>query len=223
MDLIAYLRVSTEEQGDSGLGLGAQRQQIHAYAAAYGHTIVSEHTDVASGSDMNRPALTQTLSLLASSEADGLIAAKLDRLSRSVPDFGTMLERARAEQWSFIAIDLNVDTSTPTGELIANVMMAVAQWERRTIGQRTSEALQAKKANGHRLGRPVNLPASTRLLIQAWHAQGWNDSAIARGLNHAEVPTAQQGRRWYPGVVSGVLKSLQLDDEATATVRLESR
>ena len=77
-----------------------------------------------------------------------MVVAKLDRLSRSVVDAGRLLEEAR-RGFNIVALDLGLDLSTPTGELVANVLAAVAQWERRMIGQRTQgEALQVKIAGG---------------------------------------------------------------------------
>lgn len=96
---------------------------------------------------------------------DGIVVAKLDRLSRSVSDFAGVLELARTRKWALVAIDLGVDTSTPTGELVANVMMSVAQWEHRVIGERTSAAMQAAKRQGRHMGRvsaPDLIPQGTQ-------------------------------------------------------------
>lgn len=75
--------------------------------------------------------------MVASSEADLLVVGKLDRLPRWGSDFTTFLDRARAEGWGMIALDLGVDTSTTASEVVADVMAASAQWERRTINDRT--------------------------------------------------------------------------------------
>lgn len=86
-----------------------------------------------------------------------------------------------------------MDTSTPTGELVANVMMSVAQWERRVIGERTSAAMQAAKRQGKHMGRVSTLPQSTgdRLLaLRATHAL----AATADALNAADLTTATDGR-----------------------------
>lgn len=79
-----------------------------------------------------------------------MVVAKLDRLSRSVVDAGRLLEEARKRGFNIVALDLGLDLSMPTGELVANVLAAVAQWERRMIGVRTSEALQVKIEGGWR-------------------------------------------------------------------------
>ncbi len=87
--------------------------------------------------------------------ADVLLVAKLDRLTRSLRDFGELAERARKRRWALVCLDLGVDTTTPAGELVAGVVASTAQYERRLIGQRTREALAARRAAGVRLGRPA--------------------------------------------------------------------
>jgi DNA invertase Pin-like site-specific DNA recombinase len=163
-----------------------------------------------SGSNMRRPALTEALDMLDRREADVLVVAKLDRLSRSVADFVGLLERARRNGWALVALDLGVDTSTPTGELMAHITSSVAQWERRIIAERTSDALQAMKARGVRLGRPVTMADEVRHRIAAERAAGETLAAIADRLNSENVPTARGGR-WYPSTVKAVLTSLDLD------------
>jgi len=224
MNVIGYLRVSSEEQARSGLGLAAQKAAITHEATARQWTVTWFMDDGYTAANLDRPALNSALLSLAlkdNAAPSALVVSKLDRLSRSVLDFVTLCDRARQEKWSLVALDVGVDMTTPQGQFVANVMASFAEMERELIRQRTRDALQAKKARGHRLGRPVQLPNETRRLIARWHDDGWNASAIARGLNSAAIPTAQGGRRWYPGVVAGVLRSLQLDEQ-TATVRLGS-
>jgi DNA invertase Pin-like site-specific DNA recombinase len=213
MNVIAYTRVSTDDQAESGLGIDAQRATISAAAAARGWAVTAEYTDNGkSGKDINRPAL---LDAMADLDANGgaLVVAKLDRLSRSVLDFAQITARARRNGWAVVALDVDVDTTTPTGELVANITASVAQWERRIIGARTREALQAKKAGGARLGRPVMLEPGTRRRIIADHAAGVSLAEIARTLNAENVATARGGR-WYPSTISAVLRSVRLDDLA---------
>jgi DNA invertase Pin-like site-specific DNA recombinase len=216
MNVIAYTRVSTDEQAASGLGLDAQEASISSAVATRGWVIAHMFTDIGSGKDLRRPALTEALERL-DREGGVLITAKLDRLSRSVLDFAGLAERARKAGWSIIALDVDVDTTTPTGELVANISACVAQWERRIIGARTSAALQAKKAAGHRLGRPVTLPADVRARIAQAHLNGGSLAGIARMLNDENVPTARGGK-WYASTVVKVLESLALDAEAADTL-----
>lgn len=206
--MIGYLRVSTEEQANSGLGLEAQREVIQRYADAHGWDIIWYEDAGLSAKSMDRPALQEALASLHSKKrtVDGLVVAKLDRLSRSVVDFSGVLELARARKWALVAIDLGVDTSTPTGELVANVMMSVAQWERRVIGERTSAAMQAAKRQGRHMGRVSALPQATgdRLLeLRRTHTL----AATADALN-AEGLTTATSTTWTVGTVANVQKRL---------------
>ncbi|MER7589345.1 recombinase family protein [Micromonospora sp. NPDC127501] len=206
---VAYLRVSTEEQAESGAGLAAQRAAIQAEADRRGWTIVAWKEDAGvSGKSLDgREGLAEALELVESRQAETLVVAKLDRLSRSLIDFAALMDRARAKRWNLIALDLGIDLSTPAGEFLASVMASAAQWERRIIGQRTKEGLAAKKAAGVRLGRPASLPAEVRSRIIADSAAGKTLAGIARELNAEGVPTAQGGKGWYPSTVRAVLGS----------------
>jgi DNA invertase Pin-like site-specific DNA recombinase len=132
------------------------------------------------------------------------MVAKLDRLSRSLVDFSALMALAVDEGWNLVALDLGVDLSTPSGEFLANVMASAAQWERRIIGQRISEALQALKSQGVTLGRPVTVSDDTARWIVEQRDGGWSYDRIARSLNEQQMPTAQGGKRWYPSTVYAV-------------------
>lgn len=203
--VVGYIRVSTDEQGDSGAGLEAQRAAIAAEAKRRGWHLVEILEDTASGKTMTRrPGLAAALQRLESGAADALAVAKLDRLSRSLLDFAGLVERSRKQGWQLVALDLGVDTTTPAGEMMANVLAAFAQFERRLISQRTSDALKVKRAQGVRLGRPRTLSTSVRRILQE-RQNGLTLAAIADGLNRDAVPTAQGGARWWPRTVSKIL------------------
>ena len=206
---IGYVRVSTAEQADSGLGIAAQRAAIERECERRGWTLVAIHEDsAASGRGLNgRSALREGLSALDRGDADILVVAKLDRLTRSVRDAADLLERSSLQGWALVALDLGVDTTTPSGEAMANVMAVFAQLERRLIGQRTREALAVKRAQGIRLGRPRQLPNAVVKRIVASHDKGEGWSVIARELNKDQVATAQGGREWYAATVRGVYQS----------------
>lgn len=209
MKAIGYVRVSTEEQGQSGAGLEAQRQAIQKAASQRGWTLGDIYEDVAaSGKSMNgRKGLNDALKAVEGGKADVLVVAKLDRLSRSLLDFSTLMERSRLKKWAVVALDLNVDTTTPAGEMMANVLATFAHFERRLIGQRTKDALAVKKAQGVRLGRPQTLPENVRRRIRRMHKAGYSLSAIANQLSEEAVPTAHGGRRWHASTIKAVLKS----------------
>jgi DNA invertase Pin-like site-specific DNA recombinase len=158
-----------------------------------------------SAKSLDRPGMTHALELLANREAGVLIVAKLDRATRSVMDAANLLARSQREGWKLVALDLGLDPTTPTGELVATIMAAVAQWERRAIGVRTREALAAKRAQGVRLGRPSVLSSEVVARVVASHQAGDGWSAIARQLNADEIPTAHGASQWHPATVRAVV------------------
>jgi DNA invertase Pin-like site-specific DNA recombinase len=203
---VGYVRVSTTEQADSGLGLAAQRDAITAEVTRRGWELVAVHEDAGlSGKSLDRPGLQAALDAIKAGDAGVLVVAKLDRLSRSLHDFAGVMAQAQREHWNVVALDLGIDLSTPAGEFMASVMASAAQWERRIIGARTRDALAQKKAQGVRLGRPRQLPAEILERIRADHASGAGWSAIARALNDQGVPTAHGGTKWHPSTVRAVV------------------
>jgi DNA invertase Pin-like site-specific DNA recombinase len=204
--VVAYLRVSTEEQADSRAGLEAQRAAILSEAERRGWRLVEVIEDAGySGKSLNRPGIQAALEALKSKKADTLVVSKLDRLSRSLLDFAALMDRATRERWALVALDLGVDTTSPAGEAMASVLATFAQFERRLIGQRTKEALAAKKAAGVRIGRPAQVPAEVVQRVREAHESGKSLRAIAGMLNEERVPTGQGGKQWYASSVRALL------------------
>ena len=148
--VVGYCRVSTNGQAESGAGLSAQRSAIEAEAARKGWVVVAILEDAgASGkSRKGREALQAAIALIEAGGADALVVAKLDRLSRSIVDFGQLLEQAKANRWAIVLLDMQLDMTTPQGELMANMLVSFAQFERRLISQRTKDGLAVKMAEG---------------------------------------------------------------------------
>ena len=215
--VLAYVRVSTEEQSLSGLGLADQRAVIEAAASVRGWQDVEFVSDAGfSAKNLSRPGITEALQRLSRGGAGVLVVAKLDRLSRSLLDFASLMDLAARQGWELIALDLGIDTTEPSGRLMASVMASFAEYERHLIGRRTSAALQQKKAAGARLGRPRTLDPAVTARIVTERAAGKSLPAIARALNEGGVPTARGGQAWLPGTVWGVLRSADLDRAAEA-------
>ena len=210
--VLGYVRCSTDRQAESGASIEVQKAAIVAECERRGWTLVSIVSDDGySGKDMRRPGLQSALAQLACGEADVLVAAKLDRLSRSVRDFAEIADQARHHGWTLRVLDADVDTGAPSGELLLSVLSAFAQFERRIIGQRTRDGLAVKKAQGVKLGRPRALPDDVREYILTRRLEGVTLAAIAAELTAKGVPTAQGGLRWYPSTVRAVIAT------ATAT------
>ena len=205
--VIGYLRCSTEEQADSRAGLDAQRASILAEAQRRGwaETDLSFAEDAGfSGKNLERPGIKAALEALTHHRAQTLVVSKLDRLSRSMLDFAGLMDRANREHWALVALDLGVDTSTPSGEVMAGVLALFAEFERRLIGQRTRDALAQKRLAGVRLGRPASISASVTSQIRELRTAGLTLRGIVERLDHEGVPTVSGGG-WRISTIQRVL------------------
>src|SRR5262249_7300448 len=117
MRVLGYARVSTDEQSDSGAGLEGQRRAIKAECKRRSWQLVEVIEDAGfSAKDLKRPGIRAALQVLGAGEAKALVAAKLDRLSRSMIDFTALMATAQKQGWALVALDCAVDTTTPAGE-----------------------------------------------------------------------------------------------------------
>jgi DNA invertase Pin-like site-specific DNA recombinase len=209
---LAYIRVSTEDQADTGASLEAQRTALLLEAERKGWDVEIVEDAGLSGKSMNRPGLTSALERLEAGQADWLMATKLDRLSRSVSDFDTIAKRARlgekGQLFSLHILDMPYDLTTANGEFMANIMISTARFERRLNGDRTRAGMAQRKAEGKHVGRKRQLPAETVELITAARANGASMAKIAAGLNEDGVATSHGGAKWYPSTIKAVLDSV---------------
>jgi site-specific DNA recombinase len=156
MKVVGYARVSTEKQAEFGLSLGDQKARLQKYADLYDHEVVGMYEDVGSASTLHRAGLDDARMQLVSGRAEGVLVASLDRLTRSLADLQTLLEAHFHEGGEHLmSLREYVDTSSPTGRLVLNLLTAVSEFEVATIGERTSAALQAKKERGEFTGGRV--------------------------------------------------------------------
>ncbi len=208
MRVLAYVRVSSEEQADSRAGLEAQRAAIQRECEKRGWEIVDVVEDAGySAKDLRRPGVRGALEELERGGADALVVAKLDRLSRSMLDFTSVMAKAQKEGWALVALDCAVDTTTPAGEAMAHVLATFAQFERRLIGERTREALAVKKRQGVRLGRPASISPQLARRIRSMRTRGLTLQEISDRLNRDEVPTPRGGAVWRPTSLRAVLRA----------------
>ena len=220
--VVAYYRVSTEEQGRSGLGLAAQRGAVLNLCASRNWEVVAEYTEIESGKRNDRPELSAALHYAKVTGAT-LVVAKLDRLSRSVAFLSALQDSGSR----FIAADM-----PEANELTVHIMAAVAQAERQAISRRTKEALAAARARGTKLGNPNGAAALRRAakgngaaveavktraagraadyapVISDIRANGFESlAAIARELNRRGIVTPRGGK-WHASSVRNVIGRL---------------
>ena len=220
-NFVAYYRVSTAKQGESGLGLEAQQKAVRDYLDGGRWTIVAEFTEIESGSRSDRPELAKAFAACRARKAT-LVISKLDRLSRDA-HFLLGLQKAGVR---FVAVDM-----PEANEMVVGIMAVIAEGERRMISARTKAALQAAKARGKVLGgfrgyvptREDNLASAAVLkataqafaadlapIIAELRAQGVTSlNAIAKALTEQGVPTARGSSTWTAAGVSRVLKLIE--------------
>jgi DNA invertase Pin-like site-specific DNA recombinase len=149
---VGYIRVSTDKQTEHGVSLEAQQAKLTAYAQLYDIELIEVIVDAgASAKTLDREGLQRALGMLRKGQANALLVAKLDRLTRSVKDLGTLVEAYfSSDKITLLSVADNIDTRTEAGRLVLNVLGSVAQWERETIGERTAEAMAHKREQGER-------------------------------------------------------------------------
>jgi DNA invertase Pin-like site-specific DNA recombinase len=213
--MFAYTRVSTEEQATgSRLGLEAQAAAIDG-AAQCRYWDVEHFSDEGVTGKVIGPKLREVLDLLSRKQGDGLIVAKLDRLSRSIVNAANIIEAAQRQGWSLVVLDLGVDLTTAAGRMVAMNLVNFAQYERELIGERTRDALAAKKRRGESVGRPRLAPPGIvrRIVLERDAGLSFDRSAGALGAEGILSPTGRA--TWQPSTVRRIYQS------ATNTTELE--
>ena len=222
-DLVKYRRVSTDKQGQSGLGLEAQDAAIDAYVSQHGCRIVGEFTEIETGKNSARPEFAKAAATAKRLKA-GIIIAKLDRISRKVFFISGLMESG---------VDFFAADSPNDAPFITHVKASFAEEEARKISQRTKDALAALKARGVKLGKPENLTDAARAkgasenqnkaitanalvipTIQSWRSRGLSLAAVADRLNERGLAT-RNGSNWTAMQVKRALDRIDALERST--------
>jgi site-specific DNA recombinase len=216
-----YIRVSTEDQADNGVSLDAQRALITSYATSNGINVVSILEDAgASAKSLKRPGMQRVIQFLESG-GNGLLIAKLDRLTRSLSDWLKLSERffGPASGKTLYSISQPVDLQTAQGRMVANILMSVAQQERELVVERTETAMDHKRSKGHRLGTipfgkmldpdgktlvPCPVEVNALAFMDGLAKAGSTLKDIATELDCHGFPT-RSGRPWSTSTISKLL------------------
>jgi site-specific DNA recombinase len=154
--LAAYLRVSRVQgrEGASFMSPEQQRAAVEAYCAAHGHTLVREEVDLdVSGSRKDRPGLDALLAAVKAGEVEGIIVARMDRLSRlGIVDAMGLVQRIHDDGGAVVAVDLGMDPSTATGEMMWTFLLALARYQWRTLAESWEDAKGRALDRGAKIG-----------------------------------------------------------------------
>jgi DNA invertase Pin-like site-specific DNA recombinase len=179
---------------------------IEGAGQAGGWRLVEVITDRENGRGLERPGLGYALRQIAEGKAQALVVDDLRRLTRSIIDLATLLAWFKDAHATLIALDLDLDTSTPTGQEIANALITLGDRERQHIAQRTRSGLAELRAQGRPSGRPaVSDQPELVARITAMRNENMTLQKIADQLNAEGVPTLRGGAMWRPSSVQAAL------------------
>lgn len=218
---IGYIRVSSQDQADSGLSLTHQENKIRAYCEALDLNLIGIESDAGySAKSLTRPAMQTVVDMVKRGAVDTVVILKLDRLTRSVRDLGALVELFEKTGVALISVQDSINTATAAGRLVLNVLGSVAQWEREAVGERTKAALSVKKAAGERVGTipfGYNLADDGKSLIaneseqeaiaimKQLRAMKLSFGKIALELEKRGIKTKKGGSRWQAKTVLNIL------------------
>ena len=220
---IGYIRVSTEQQANEGVSLEAQKSKIAAWCVTNGYELVNVFVDAGiSGKSMDkRPGLQDAMKSLKKGMA--LVSYSLSRLARSTKDALSIGETVAKRKADIVSLSEQIDTTTAAGKMMFQMLAVLAEFERNLVAERTTNALQHKKATNQKYtnitpygfeaieGRLVHVQAEAAIVaeIQAARASGNTLQSIADSLNGRGIPT-KTGKTWQPATIHLLMKRTAL-------------
>jgi len=155
---LVYTRVSTDSQAESGLSLDHQLTKCRALAVVNDYDVTEEITDAGeSAASLDRPGMARVMTLIKCRKIEAVLIAKLDRLTRSVSDLANILDLCSRHHVALVSASESLNTESAAGRMVVRIMATVSQWEREAIGERTRDALSAKRRRGGRTSRHAPL------------------------------------------------------------------
>jgi DNA invertase Pin-like site-specific DNA recombinase/peptidoglycan hydrolase-like protein with peptidoglycan-binding domain len=201
--VIGYITVSADARANEDNGSAAA---IKAMCERSGWRLLDIVHDRDTGVTLERPGLGYALRRIADHEAAGLVVSDLRRLSRSIVDLGALMAWFRDARATMVALDLDINTSTPKGQQVASTLIALSAHKHQQIAHRTGNGVANARSEGHSNGRPaVRHDPELRERIAAMRAANMTLQAIADQLNAEGVPTLRGGAKWRPSSIQSAL------------------
>jgi len=222
MSTVGYVRVSTEDQAKEGVSLENQKSKIKAYCELKDLELLEIVEDAGiSAKNLNRPGVKKVLEMAKKREVQAVVVYKLDRLFRSTVD--ALQTTRKFDKWgvAFHSIEETLDTQSAMGRFFFTLTAALAEMERRIIGERTKAALSHKRSNNEKTGGDipygfdlisegllVENESEQRVirLIHDLNQQGYSLRKICEELESAGHKTKRGKSKWHPQTVAGILK-----------------
>lgn len=201
--LIGYTRVAPREREDERPALDIQRRAIEKACKERGWTLLRVEEDVRSGRSMRRRGLRRALDACRAEEADGIVVARLDRLTYSLRDLADLVDVAVTEDFSVVSLQPDFDLASEDGSLVGEVLATAARWTPSIV----AEPGAAGGLRGvPRVGRPSSISPALAERIRALRAEGRTLQAICDLLNEERVPTPRGGAEWRPTSLRAILR-----------------
>ena len=220
---IGYIRVSTEQQANEGVSLEAQKAKIAAWCVTNDYELVNVFVDAGiSGKSMDkRPGLQDAMKSLKKGMA--LVSYSLSRLARSTKDALSIGETVAKRKADMVSLSEQIDTTTAAGKMMFQMLAVLAEFERNLVAERTTNALQHKKATNQKYtnitpygfeaieGRLVQVQAEAAVVAEIQAARGGGNTlqSIADSLNGRGIPT-KTGKQWQPATIHLLIKRTSL-------------
>jgi site-specific DNA recombinase len=196
-----YARVSTTDQT-------IDHQKTHAEAAGFTEIELLREEGRSGKSIQGRPVLREALDRLDRGDAGAIFVTRIDRLARSTKDFLSIVDRANANGWRIVMLDLNLDTATYQGRFVVTVMSALAEMERAIIAERQKDVHKDRREKGLKwgvdLGPKPKIDSKLYETLKIYRSKGMSYKAIADRLNKDGVKTALN-KKWHPTTVKNYL------------------
>lgn len=219
---VGLIRVSTAGQAEDGCSLAMQEQKVRGYCELNDLDLVDVVVEAGvSGRATKREGLSRAMELIRAGQVGHLVIFKLDRLSRSLKQAIEVVELLQKHGCQLHSICEKLDTSTATGRFFFHITSAISTWEAETIAERTSSALQSKRARGERVGKipygmslcddgvhlePCQQEQEVMRKVHGYSKKGSSLREIARKLNEKNVLT-KEGKAWTHVQVGNLLRS----------------
>lgn len=223
--VVIYCRVSTGEQAREGASVDLQERKCREYAALHDlHVVEVIRDNGQSAKTLRRAGMDHLRNLVQAGAVAGMVIWKLDRLSRSVVDYGLLIAELEAANTALMSVSDKLDTGSASGRLVVNIMLSVSQWEREATAERTTDALAEIRQQGFHVGK---LPAGYDRVehagkgclltpndgyraverVHALRRNGMSLLGIARTMEKDGHSTPGGGLRWYSETVRRALSS----------------
>jgi DNA invertase Pin-like site-specific DNA recombinase len=202
---LAYCRVSTSEQARNGASMAAQLADLQARAEREGWTFVPFTDPGVSGRSLDRPGMRKVLAMLAAGEADVLLAASIDRISRNTHDYTGLIDLAAQQKWQLVTLREGYDTSTAAGRMQASIGVVIAQHTREDTVERIKRGMRQRRAEGVHTGRHSTMKPELFERVQQLKALGYGERRTATTLTREGWQTPGGSSVWSAGAARSAL------------------